>query len=187
MASKYAHLRGNVPVQQTERDEAVTKFMEEFRKEDTTTGAAAKRFNDLTAEKAKLTEQLNTLNQKLDAADYLMQDRLDADGSDAVSADGYTWSISCEPFPVCEDPEAIVKYLKRKKMADMLVLKTSELASRLRNLVKDEALNNELKVKVTTDAEGKEVREVRSNVPGVKVFLKQTLSRTKSSTGRSKA
>lgn len=186
MASKYAHLKGVVPIQRDERDEAVTAFMKEFQEADKTNGAAAKRYNDLVAEKAGLAEKLKTISQKLEAAEYLFLDRLDADGSDAVSAEGYTWSSSCEPFPICEDPEAIVKYLKRKKMGSILVLKVSELASRLRNLVKDEALNNELKV-VETIVDGKPVREVRSNVPGVKVFLKETLSRTKSSTGRSKA
>lgn len=184
MASKYAHLNGKVPEQQTEREQAVSEFLEEFRKTDTTTGAVAKRYNGLCVEAAELAAKVKVLNQKIDAADIMMQERLQGDDTEAVRSDGYTWSRSFEPYPVCEDPEQIVKYFKEHDMEGLLVLRAGELASRLKNHVKEEAQNNELIIDIETDPDtGVEVkRTVRSQIPGVKVFLKASLSRTKSST-----
>jgi hypothetical protein len=67
-----------------------------------------------------------------------------------------------------------------------LTLKAGELATRLKTLVKEEAQNNELQIEtkdvVDPDTgETRQVTEVRSKIPGVKVFLKNSLSRVKSS------
>lgn len=186
MASKYAHLKGQIPVEEIVYSPEVTAFMAAFAVEDLNDGDRAKRFNTLTNESIELSKQVKVLSNKLDAAEANMLKGLDANGTEAVKADGYTWTPTFEPYPSCEDPEAIVKYLKRKKMGSMLVLKVSELASRLRSLVKDEAVNNELRITIdeyTDPATGevKQRRTVRSRVPGVKVFLKAKLSRVKSS------
>jgi hypothetical protein len=186
MASKYAHLKGQIPIEEVIYSPEVAAFMKEYAELDPTPGERAKRYNTLNAEAVEMAGKVKVLNQKLEAAEANMLQSVDSNGIDSIKADGYTWTPTFEPYPSCEDPEAIVKYLKRKKMGSMLVLKVSELASRLRQLVKDEAANNELRIDVVSETdpitgEVKERRIVRSRVPGVKVFLKAKLSRVKSS------
>lgn len=187
MASKYAHLKGQVPEDQpTEREESIARYLEEYRIADTTTVAVAARYNGLERLKAKLAAETKVINQMLEAVEIIFRERLDGEGLDAVKADGYTWSVSYVPYPVCEDPALIEQYFLEHGMEDQLHLKASELASRLKNHVKEEAQNNELIIDIETDpVTGVEIkRTVRSQIPGVKVFLDASLSRTKSSTAK---
>lgn len=189
MASKYAHLKGVVPEEPTEREQAITDFMEAFKAEDATSGATAARINKLMEEAKTLAAQVKETKQKIDAAEALMRQRMDSEGAELIRADGYSWSQSCTPYPICEDPEAIVKYFKDNGMEHRLALTNTELAARLKEIVREEAENNELIIDITVDeATGKETRVVRSHVEGVKVFLDTSLSRRKAgSSGRSQA
>lgn len=183
MASKYAHLKGQVPTEEpSERDEVMTVLLAE--RESKTLGELTAEHNTLSDEFDEKKRVLDAVGLKIDACDILIRKNLAALDADSVSVNGRTWSTKFEPYPVAEDPSAIIKYFEEHHMTDQLVLKSSELASRLKAFVKEEAVNNELVI-TTKDVNGVQTTEVRSNIPGVKVFLKATLSRPKSAKPRS--
>lgn len=183
MGSKYAGLRGRVPEQQTERDIELQVRLEEW--EGQTLAELTASFNQFTQHLQAATEKVKGINLSLEACEILIREKLDALEGDAITVNGYTWSPKFEPYPVCEDPAAIIKYFEEHNMKDQLLLKSSELASRLKNFVKEEALNGELIVETKTvpdpeTGEERTINDVRSQIPGVKVFLKGSLSRVKS-------
>lgn len=188
MASKYAGLQHTIPQEPTERDAAIEALLEEHGND-----AIAALITKYNLGKVKAAEQAaatKTHGQYMTAIDILIRRKLDAEDADAITVQGFNWSEIYEPYPQAEDPEAIVKYFLEHDMGDQLKLTKTELASRLKNHVKNEATNNELVVTEVeqidkTTGETKMVKEVRSNIPGVKVFLKASLSRTKASTKRS--
>lgn len=187
MASKYAHLRGKIPEQQAPPSEKSLKLIELQKV------IVDRSFLNLTAEyNAKdkvvngLKGDLKDAELELEAVELLIREQLDAEGTDGVRINGFTWSEGCEPYPslLARDTSGVVDYFKENGMEQELELKASELASRLKNFVKEEALAGDLIIeeKVVTDDLGEEhtVSEVHSRIPGVKVFLKKTLSRVKS-------
>jgi hypothetical protein len=148
---------------------------------------------------AELTEEYNALDKAIDdlegqvaekkiqrdAVDALIRKGIDGLESDGIKLNGFTWSEKCEPYAICEDPSKIVEYLKTNDMESALALKNSELIDRIKTIVREEAENNELLIEekeLTDPATGETytVQEVRSHVPGVRVFLKHGLSRVKS-------
>lgn len=187
MASKYAHLRGVVPSEPTERDEAFAAEHGKFK------GLPIKtlmtRYNETKKTVEQRTSDLKESKLTLDVIDALIRQGLKDTGADAMSAEGFTWSASYEPYPIAEDPAAIVEYFMTHGMEDQLKLKASELAARLKNHVKEESLNNELVIGTRTvpdpeTGEPKEVPDVRSQIPGVRVYLDESLSRVKSGKGK---
>lgn len=187
MASKYAGLKGKIPVQQTEREEAIQKIIDEHKDDEIAAIGAA--YNDRAMEAAALAVKVRDVANHLEAYDILLRQKLDGLDGEGIIMHGYTWSPKYEPYPVCEDPDAIVKYFEDHEMADQLVLTKTELANRLKSFVKEEALNGELIVEPRTvvdptTGEERIVNDVKSQVPGVRVYLKESLSRVKS---RSKA
>jgi hypothetical protein len=184
---KYEHLKNSIPRQQTERSAAVEALLKEWSLDSIST--ITERYNLVNHQAARITAIAARLGVRAAALEILIKKRLEADDSDGIIVNGYTWSENVEPLPVCEDPDAIVKYFKEHEMEDQLALNKGELANRLKNFVKDEALNNELEI-VTVEVDDpeapggkRETTEVRSKIPGVKVFLKSKLSRVKSSKG----
>lgn len=182
MASKYAGLKGRIPEQPTEREAAVQALLDEYK--DTPIADLTATYNLAVEQATSLAAKVKAIGARLEAFEILIRQRLDALEGDAISVNGYTWSPKFEPYPVAEDVDKIVAYFKEHGMEDQLVLKTSELASRLKNFVKEEALNGELIVEpktVVDEATGEEkvVNDVRSQIPGVRVFLKASLSRVK--------
>lgn len=186
MASKYVGTKGKIPQQQTARDQALDTAIEERRGKSVAELTAE--FNKAKEEAAEAAIKAKALKVKADALEILILRKLDADDADAIRINGYTWSETFEPYPVCDDIDAVLEFLQNPEngMADQLKLKSSELAERLKNHVKQEALANELivEVKEVDDPEApggkREVTEVRSKIPGVKVFNKHGLSRVKS-------
>lgn len=186
MASKYASLRGKVPEQPEPPSEKQTKIAEiQARYVDRSLLNLTSEYNRLrtTADRAK--ELADDASLAVDAMESLIQEQLDSTGADSIKMNGFTWSAKCEPYPSAEDPTAIVKYFMDHGMADQLTLKACELATRLKGFVKEESLANELIIEVKTAIDpvtGEEIQynEVRSQIPGVKVFLKTSLSRVKS-------
>lgn len=193
MASKYAGLRGKIPQQEpTERDERLRGALAERRSKYeklsdlATFGELTKEFNAATVETARLAVLVKNQKLILDATEILIKKILEGDDAEAIKANDYTWTPTFEPYPVAENPVAIIEYFKKNGMEDQLQLTTTELAGRLKNFVKAEALANELVIvnREETDpntGETRQVQDVRSNIPGVKVFLKAGLSRVKSS------
>lgn len=178
MASKYAGLKGKIPVELTPRQENVQREYAE--RKDRTFAQLAEEYNKLDADRAELARKAAGIKAKADAIEDLMREALDGMDADKIVTQGYNWSDCPEPYPVVEDIDAIVKYFNEHEMGDQLTLKKTELATRLRSFVKEEALANELIVTTVEDPVTHETRtEVRSNIPGVKVFLKPSLSRTK--------
>lgn len=183
MASKYAHLKGHVPEEQTVRDVALVKALEE--REKLTLDELTKQYNDLEVEAEQLAVKVKDVNVRWEACEILIRGGLAQFNADAIRLHGYTWSEGCEPYPVCEDPRVVEKYFRENGMEDQLLLKTTELASRLKNFVKNESMNNELtsEEKQFVDpvtGEERTIIEVRSKIPCVRVFLKKSLSRRKS-------
>lgn len=184
MASKYARLKGKIPERQTERDEALDEKLKECRQDPLVT--LTEKYNAACVEADRLSSLVKTNNVACDALEILIRKKLDAEDADSVGMHGFTWSEKFEPYPVAEDPAAIVKYFKEHGLEDQLALSNTELASRLKKYVKEEALAGELVVETKQvddpDAPGgsREVTEVRSRIDGVRVFLKGGLSRVKS-------
>lgn len=138
-------------------------------------------YNDLIEQADKVAEQAASLKVQTDALEAVIMETLEGQDLDGVRQVGFTWSTSCEPYPVPEDLGAIVEFMRQNGMEAQLELKKSELAARLKSFVKDEALNNELQIVEQTDPDtGETYNVVYSQIPGVRVFLKESLSRTKS-------
>lgn len=183
MASKYGHLKGKVPAPPTERDEAIEAALRPLQGK--SMQALALLYNTQKAKAAILARHAKARKAVIDALEMVMLRNLESAGLDGIKAEGFTWSPSFEPFPVCEDPDAIVKYFEENGLEDQLKLTKTELAGRLKSFVKDESVNGELEfgTKEITDPDGsiREVPDVRSKIPGVRVFLQSALSRVKSS------
>lgn len=180
MASKYAHLKGQVPERPaTARDLGLAEELKKLDKIDLNT--LTDEYNALWKESDDLALLVKTNKLKMDAREIMIRKRLDAMGVDGAKVNGYTWTEKFEPFPVCEDPKAIVKYFEENDPSQ-LQLSNTELAARLKNFVKEEAATGQLRIVTIPGENGEEDRtEVYSSVPGVKVFLKGDLSRVKSS------
>lgn len=180
MASKYAMLKGKIPKEPTERDVRLVAEMAKQKGKSFT--ELAEIYNRTEAVKAKLDAKSKEQGAKLAALAALLEEHLEGTNADNITTQGRTWGISYEPYPTAEDPEQIVKYFNENGMASQLELTKTELASRLTNFVKEEAAANELIIedKIIETPDGpKEVREVRSKIPGVKVFLWSGLSKAK--------
>lgn len=187
MASKYARLKGRIPEMQSARDVALDKAVEE--RKDKSVADLTREYNEAKAAAAKMTSDAKDLKVKADALEILIRKKLDVEDADAIRINGFTWSETFEPYPVCDDVEKVLAYLADPKngMADTLRLKSSEIGERLKAFIKEEALANELVVE-TKEVEDpsspggkREVTEVRSGrFPGVKVYMKPGLSRVKS-------
>jgi hypothetical protein len=181
---KYSKLEGTIPAEPTERDEAIIAGIEERKHK--TFAELATEYNQLEVASLELTKKVKAQSVTFAVLEILLRGHLEATDADSISTLGFNWSRGCEPYPVCEDPDAIVKYFNEHEMGDLLALTKTELAGRLKKLVKEEALANELQITTETvegpNGEPVEKQVVRSNVPGVRVFLKKSLSRTKAST-----
>lgn len=182
---KYSGLKGTIPEAPTQHEAAVEKAIGEWR---------GKSRVDLTAELNKVRDRQDAreAENKKDSAvrkalEHLIRVDIRDSGEDSVRVNGYTWTPVGTPYPAISDPAAVVKHFIENDMKDLLVLNTTELAARVANIVKDEALAGQLRVEITTEKDpttGKDVEkvEVFSSIPGVRVFLKPTLDRRKSST-----
>lgn len=186
MASKYAGLKGRIPEEEpTERAEDLKKALDDRKAKALT--ELTQEYNGLKLVAAKLAADVKANNVLLEALELLIRKAIDDSGADSAGFHGYTWAPKFEPYPVAEDPDAIVTYFKDNGLEDQLKLTATELAGRLKSYVKEEALANELTIEMkeipAPDGNGTiEVTEVRSKIPGVRVFLKGGLSRSKSST-----
>jgi hypothetical protein len=184
VGSKYAGLKGKIPEERSERDVAFQT--ESAKRKDKTIGELTEEYNVVQEALARLAEKTKTGNLLKRVLEVQIREKLDAQDADSINANGYTWTPTFEPYPVAEDVASIVKYFQENGMEDQLQLKASELATRLKSFVKDEALANELIIEIKTEvdpATGEEVeigRDVRSKIPGVRVFLGSGLSRVKS-------
>lgn len=179
MASKYAGLYGTIPEEPTQREAAVIEAIKE--RSERTPHELTAEHNTLSLEAEGLAKQVKQLSIKMTAVEALIRERLDSLNGEALSINGKTWSRKFEPYPVCDDPAAIVKYFKEHDMEDSLELTKTELATRLKAFVKEEALNNELIIETVKDpVTGEDKIDVRSQIPGVRVFLKAGLSHPKS-------
>jgi hypothetical protein len=182
---KYKALKGKIPVQPSERDEAISAAIKE--REGKSHTELMEELNALEPKIAEKAAELKALNTTYDALDIMIRERLEGLNVDGVKAHGFTWSKNVEPFPVVRaaDVEQIVQYFRDNGMEDQLALKASEIAGRLKTFVKEEALAGEFEieeVEVPDPETGgtKTISEVRSKIPGVRIFLSEKLSRTKS-------
>jgi hypothetical protein len=184
LASKYAGLKGRIPeAPQTPRAADIAGKLNDWK--DESISSLTEMFNGASAASAALAAEVKKVNATLEALEILIRQKLEALEGDAISVNGYTWSPKFEPYPVCDNPQAVVQYFRENDMESELVLTNTELASRLKTYIKEEALNNELQITTREEVDPitgdiREVPEVRSKIPGVKVFLKPGLSRAKS-------
>lgn len=184
MANKFAGLKGTIPVDEPDiTDEALLKLLQE--REAKTLDELTREFNGLEDDLALHAVQTARLGLRAKALDILLRKKLAAENADAVTMHGYVWGVNVEPYAsvLAKDIPTVEQYFRDHDMLDLLELKTSEIASRLKNFVKDEAENNLLNVEEeTVELPGGELtvkRTVTSQIPNVRVFLKPTLSRKK--------
>lgn len=175
---KYSGLKGKVPFVPTVRDDAFRMGIEE--ESVLTLLELTKKYNAVALEGSELAKKTKANNLKKDVLEFLIRGRIDELGEDNVpSMNGYTWTPTSVPIAVVDDLPAVVKYLsEHEEMKDLLILKPSEISSRVSNFVKNEAVTDQLQIITKTDPEtGEDVTEVRSTIPGVAVYLKPDLSR----------
>lgn len=182
MASKYAKYKGKVPLAQvestTERDQEIAKIQVELKDHNLAQLAAV--LTGLRGIEEKLTSQLKTTGYHRAAVEELILNLLDAGETDAVSTGGHTLSTKFEPYPQVDDKAALLKHcLDDEELRETLSLNPQRLAS----MIREEAENNLLQIEekeIDKDGEKVVVQEARSSqLPGVRVFLKRTLSRVK--------
>lgn len=182
---KYHGLKGKIPTaptQPTAKDEALTEALGKY--DQKTIDQLTVEYVAAEAEVKKIAEDLKPLHTKMKALEILIMRFVKSQELDGIKSNGFNWSDNVTPYPVCEDPVAIVKYFKEHGMEEQLELSKTELASRLNDIVKNESLNNEFRLEITKEidpetGEEKEVRNVYSQVDGVRIFLATKLSKTK--------
>lgn len=209
-AKKYEHLKGTVPAVPDvapgtdRREDAIRAFMDGNPRAQAMERAVAEG-RELTPREAAfpegprntwsaddLTREYNALEEtkkKIGAAEWAVKVQLDANerlirkaieglGADKITINGYTWSPSSQPYPSVDDPAALVQHYIDNGLQSMLTVHPSRVLSH----VKEEIEANTLKIEVKEGAgpEGEDVTEVRSNLPGVKVYLAPSMSRRKS-------
>ena len=182
MPSKYANLRNSIPEIPSARDHAIEGYLHDY--EGMTLNALTGAYNEINDGMDVLETQIKALVLQREAVSILIRQRLASENLDGATINGYTWTDKPSPHPVVDDPTAVVDHFLQQGQKDMLSVHYQRLAS----IVKEEARNNELDITVTTEVNpdtGEEVEttEVRSRIPGVRVYLRPGLSRVKSSKG----
>jgi hypothetical protein len=180
---KYATLKGQIPDEVTPRAAAVEAAMRA--RAGRSLAELTREYNEVQAEKAVLAEQMKALGYKDAALDLLIRKALEAEEADSISMNGFTWSENVEPYPVVllADVAEIEKYFRENGLESELNLSASEMATRLKRFIKEEAIANELTVVEVEQPDGSKKTEVRSKIPGVTVYLHKKLSRNKISKG----
>lgn len=162
-------------------------------------------YNALREEKEQIAEQEKDINLSLEALTNLINDYLQATGSDIWRGSGFSFSEKVEPYASVVDKAAVLEHfipLKQLRAAveDHLLGadEDCELIYQLLNraesqvgilsvpfqtlnaMVKAEAEAGDLLMVESIDDNGEEKTIVTSTIPGVNVFLKTGLNRRKS-------
>jgi hypothetical protein len=176
---QYSNLKGNVPEEPTPRQAALQEALDT--RATKTIAELTEEFNRKAAEAASLSTQAKALGNEVDALEILIRRRLKEAELESADVNGFVWTETCEPYPslLAADAPSIIEYFKNNGFEDLLQLKTAEVTERLKGIVKDEAKAGELEIVEIDNGDGTTRTEVRSTIPGVKVFLKYKLSRTK--------
>lgn len=186
MASKYGKLRGQVPPKPSddqpgsERAQRLLAHTESHRGEGL--AAWAEHLTNLRRAEEEIKASLKLCEEEQEAIEGLVMDELEGRNEDAVSTGGFTHSVKYEPYPNPTDRPGLLQYCldEANGLRDALILPPARLAA----IVREEAEANELIIETKTiqvDGQEVEVQEARSRLlPGVRVFLKRTLSRVKS-------
>lgn len=151
-------------------------------------GEIAEQFNTWDAEKDALAAQVDKLDGKLDALKYLIQKKIEATGADNMSLAGYTWTPKADAYASAEDNAKLIQHFIDNGQQHLLQIHPSRLSSMVREeidagtyLVEDKTVVDPVTGEETT------VQEIRSAVlPGVKVFMKDSLGRQKSTRSKEK-
>lgn len=184
MASKYAKLKGKVPRQPTERDENIIALKAE--RAGRTLAQLTEEFNARKVALDDLAKKAKAEKECADALTDLILGQLNDGDLDAARQHGYTWSESTLPYAVVTSASVkeVIQWFKDNDLAEQLDLTVSELGERVQKVVKAEAEANELLIEIEKDeATGEERTVAKSKIPGVRVFLKPSLSRVKSGKG----
>lgn len=181
MASKYAHVDPRIPALPDPEPDAEWVEAHHYITETlkfTTLADYTAHYNALLADDKAATEGARLRGIKIDVLESLIRDAIKAQGMDAVRMNGFTWSENVEPKPVATTAnlDDIVKYFKDNGMEAELNLTITEVLGRLKTFVKDEAASNQLSLE-EDETTGKIV--AKSKIPGVTVYLRKKLSRTK--------
>jgi hypothetical protein len=150
-------------------------------RKDWTVDQLTREYNALEETDKKVSQMAAILSIQMEANERLIGQKIQASGADRVTINGFTWSPNSQPFPSVDDSTALVKHYIDNNLTAML----SVHHSRVLSTVKEEIEANTLQVVIKEKAgpNGEDVTEIRSNLPGVKVFLKPCMSRTKASVG----
>ena len=161
MASKYAHLKSKLPSFEVEPawQEKIDAFKREYGENitDANVSVLAVEFAKHKQEKEALEEQISARNVALEAISQMLVERLEADENQNVQlSSGATVFLSYDPYPTVEDKDALLAWIKKKKMNSLLSLNYQTL----RGIVGD------------IYASGEKIEDATHPVPGVKTFLK---------------
>lgn len=122
------------------------------------TAEKARVFCFLRDQKDKLESEIRELNVKLEALSQLMIEELEANGTDLFRLDsGDTLSIKDEPYVSVQDRSMFLSWIKATDQEDLLTVNYMTLSSMTK----------------------KRLVEGLSEPPGLKVFIKQSITRRK--------
>ena len=182
MASKYANLKGKIPTEPTEREQALIDAIRD--RKDASLAELTAEYNQRELRIADLFKQAKDEGINREACETLIRSQLDALSGDAVTMNGYTWTPTSKPRASVFDRQGMIDYFLQHDMKDLL----SVHAQRLDSMVAEEALANTLnvvEVPIINQETGEEqtTTEFRSQIAGVRVYLQPNLSRVKSNKG----
>lgn len=89
--------------------------------------AAVLRYNEAKEDKDRLEEQVSLTNLEIAAIEALILERMEAMGLDNFRSDGYTYTDYVEPTAKAVDKRALVAWVKKNDMEEMLSLHSQTL------------------------------------------------------------
>lgn len=181
MGSKYQSLRGTIPEEPTERDQAFMDVTSSY--EGKTVDELTAAYNDLEVAAGVITRIAKQFKIEADVLETLIRKGIEAASAENMSINGYTWTPKYEPYPRVSDKSGLIDYFIEQDMKDMLGV----MDGKIKSFVKEEIAENELTIEIVAgidqDGNPTEKKEVHSALPGVLVYLKPDLGRVKSTRG----
>ena len=158
MPGKWAGLRGTVPAAPVESEYQQKVELEKQKFLEVSKGTKGIEFDKLYQEKKALEARISEINVTLDALSQLMIKDLEGDGLDAIRlADGTLLSIKDEPYTSIEDRDKFLAWIHESGQDSLLTVHYQTMNA----IAKDR------------------LQQGKTLPPGLKVFLKQSITRRK--------
>ena len=158
MIGKWSHLHGRYPALEDPNPTYAATLREAVDLKRTwSVDALTADYNEAAADVARLKQALKDAKFALEATEHALAARLEADNLDSVTASGYRWTPTIEPYPQITDRAAYAPWAETGPLAEARSIPSATLKSYVKGLLDESS----------------------PLPPGVDVFLKPVLHRTK--------